>query len=178
MYSQEIEICRNKIYALCSGLCQGHLCSILWICPEVSERLVLRMSAGLSQMTMFLLTKCIIFDVYLTSVFCGISGLSGYSIVQLRLKRADSWLMMFDSQCSISNRCPLRDEVLLIKKLGYEGWKQLKDAGRRWIAEIVFSSIERVLGENPLSSINVLSWTKTPICREAKDTWDRPTYYI
>jgi hypothetical protein len=45
---------------------------------------------------------------------------------------------------TISKRCPLRrDEVLLIKKLGYEGWKQLKDAGRRWIAEIVFSSIKR-----------------------------------
>jgi hypothetical protein len=42
--------------------------------------------------------------------------------------------------------------VLLIKKLGYEGWKQLKDAGsRRWIAEIVFSSIKRILGENLIS---------------------------
>jgi DNA-binding MurR/RpiR family transcriptional regulator len=40
---------------------------------------------------------------------------------------------------------------LLIKKLGYEGWKQLKYVGRRWIAEIVFSSIKRVLGENLLS---------------------------
>lgn len=41
--------------------------------------------------------------------------------------------------------CPLRrDEVLLIRKLGYEGWKQLKPAGKRWIAEIVFSSIKRV----------------------------------
>ena len=30
-----------------------------------------------------------------------------------------------------SKGCPLRkDEVLLIKKLGYDGWKQLKDAGR------------------------------------------------
>src|SRR5215467_14449238 len=49
-------------------------------------------------------------------------------------------------------RCTLRrDEVLLIKKLGYEGWKQLKYAGRRWIAEIVLSSIKRVLGENLLS---------------------------
>ena len=38
-----------------------------------------------------------------------------------------------------ANGCPLRrEEVLLIKKLGYEGWKQLKDSGRRWIAEIVF----------------------------------------
>lgn len=48
--------------------------------------------------------------------------------------------------------CPLRrDEVLLIRKVGYHGWKQLKDAGRRWIAEIVFSSIKRVLGEDLLS---------------------------
>ncbi len=31
-----------------------------------------------------------------------------------------------------ANGCPLRrEEVLLIKKLGYEGWKQLKDSGRR-----------------------------------------------
>jgi len=48
--------------------------------------------------------------------------------------------------------CSLRrDEVLLISRLGYERWKQLKDTGRRWIAEIVFSSLKRVLGENLLS---------------------------
>jgi len=40
---------------------------------------------------------------------------------------------------------------LLIRELGYERWKQLKDAGRRWIAEIVFSSLKRVLGEDLLS---------------------------
>jgi hypothetical protein len=51
-----------------------------------------------------------------------------------------------------SKGCPLRrDEVFLVKKLGYEGWKQLKNTGRRWIAEIVFSSIKRVLGEDLLS---------------------------
>jgi hypothetical protein len=51
-----------------------------------------------------------------------------------------------------SKGCPLRrDEVFLVKKLGYEEWKQLKDAGKRWIAEIVFSSIKRVLGEDLLS---------------------------
>ena len=51
-----------------------------------------------------------------------------------------------------SKGCPLRrDEVFLVKKLGYEGWKQLKDTGRRWIAEIEFSSIKRVLGEDLLS---------------------------
>ena len=48
--------------------------------------------------------------------------------------------------------CPLRrDEVLIIKKLGYERRKQLKDTLRRWIAEIVFSSLKRVLGEDLLS---------------------------
>lgn len=48
--------------------------------------------------------------------------------------------------------CPLRrDEVTIIKQLGYEGWKQLKGAGRRWIVEIVFSAIKRVLGEDLLS---------------------------
>ena len=42
--------------------------------------------------------------------------------------------------------CPIRrDEVLLIRGIGYERWKQLKDAGRRWIVEIVFSSLKRVL---------------------------------
>jgi Transposase DDE domain len=51
-----------------------------------------------------------------------------------------------------TKRCPLlRDEVLLIRKLGYERWKQLKDTERRWIAEIAFSSLKRVLGENLLS---------------------------
>ncbi len=41
--------------------------------------------------------------------------------------------------------------MLLIKKLGYDGWKQLKDTGRRWIAEIVFPSLKRVLCEDLLS---------------------------
>ena len=45
--------------------------------------------------------------------------------------------------------CQLRTgEVLLIKKLGYQRWRHIKEAGRRWIAEIVFSSIKRVLGED------------------------------
>ncbi len=38
-----------------------------------------------------------------------------------------------------------------MKKLGYDGWKQLKDTGRRWIAEIVFFSLKRVLGDDLLS---------------------------
>ncbi|MGI0044104.1 MAG: hypothetical protein ACRD47_10365 [Nitrososphaeraceae archaeon] len=40
---------------------------------------------------------------------------------------------------------------MLIRKLGYDGWNQLKDAGRIWIAEMVFSSIKRVLGQDLLS---------------------------
>jgi len=48
--------------------------------------------------------------------------------------------------------CQLRTgEVLLIKKLGYQRWRHIKEAGRRWIAEIVFSSIKRVLGEDLFS---------------------------
>ena len=35
--------------------------------------------------------------------------------------------------------------------MGYDGWKDLKDAGRRWIVEIVFSAIKRVFGEDLLS---------------------------
>jgi hypothetical protein len=53
-----------------------------------------------------------------------------------------------------SKGCPSRrHEDLFIKKLGYEGWKQPKDTGRRWIAEIVFSSLKRALDENLLSEI-------------------------
>jgi hypothetical protein len=44
-----------------------------------------------------------------------------------------------------------RDKVFLISRLGLKRWKQLKDVGRRWIAEIVFSSLKRVLGEEILS---------------------------
>jgi hypothetical protein len=44
-----------------------------------------------------------------------------------------------------------RNEVLLVKKLGYERWKRLKDKGRRWITEIVFSSLKRVIDEDLLS---------------------------
>ena len=40
---------------------------------------------------------------------------------------------------------------LLIRKLGYDKMETLKDVGKRWIAEIVFSSIKRVLGEDLLS---------------------------
>ena len=51
---------------------------------------------------------------------------------------------------SRSKGYPLRrDEVLLIRKLGYDGWKDLKDAGRRWIVESYFLQskeyLERIL---------------------------------
>jgi hypothetical protein len=44
-----------------------------------------------------------------------------------------------------------RREVILFKKLGYEGWKNLKDYGRRWLVEIVFSAFKRMLGEELFS---------------------------
>ena len=44
-----------------------------------------------------------------------------------------------------------RREVMLFKKLGYEGWKSLKDYGKRWLVEIVFSAFKRVLGEELFS---------------------------
>jgi hypothetical protein len=49
---------------------------------------------------------------------------------------------------TLSRGSPLRrEETLLVKKLGFEGWKKLKYYGKRWMAEIVFSSFKRVLGE-------------------------------
>jgi hypothetical protein len=44
---------------------------------------------------------------------------------------AESAISIRKNASTRSKGCQLRrDEVLLIKKLGYDGWKQLKDAGR------------------------------------------------
>jgi transposase len=40
-----------------------------------------------------------------------------------------------------------RDEAIMLDALGYEGWKSVKEYGKRWLVEIVFSSFKRVLGE-------------------------------
>jgi hypothetical protein len=51
-----------------------------------------------------------------------------------------------------TRKCKSRNEqVHLIRKIGYEKDKQLKNTGQRWIAEVVFSSLKRVLGEHLLS---------------------------
>jgi hypothetical protein len=43
---------------------------------------------------------------------------------------------------------PLRkEEVLLVQRLGYDRWKELKGYGRRWMVEVVFSAFKGVLGE-------------------------------
>ncbi|MDG6940989.1 MAG: IS5 family transposase, partial [Nitrososphaerota archaeon] len=43
---------------------------------------------------------------------------------------------------------PLRkDEAILVRRVGYEKWKELKGYGKRWMAEIVFSAFKRVLGD-------------------------------
>jgi Transposase DDE domain len=51
-----------------------------------------------------------------------------------------------------TRKCKSRNEqVHLIQKIGYEKYKELKNTGQRWIAEVVFSSLKRVLGEHLLS---------------------------
>lgn len=51
-----------------------------------------------------------------------------------------------------TRKCRSRNEqVHLIQKIGYEKYKELKNTGQRWIAEVVFSSLKRVLGEHLLS---------------------------
>ncbi len=72
--------------------------------------------------------------------------------------------------------------VFLVKKLGYEGWKQLKDTGRRWIAEIVFSSIKRVLGEDLLSkkfsAQKVEAGLKVMLHNQFMNLWNNDNIYI
>jgi hypothetical protein len=51
-----------------------------------------------------------------------------------------------------TRNCKTRNEhVHLIQNIGYERYKKLKDTGQRWIAEVVLSSLKRVLGEHLLS---------------------------
>ena len=51
-----------------------------------------------------------------------------------------------------TRKCKSRNEqVHLIQKIGYEKYKELKNIGQRWITEVVFSSLKRVLGEHLLS---------------------------
>jgi transposase len=40
-----------------------------------------------------------------------------------------------------------REEAMLLDALGYDGWKSVKDYGKRWLVEITFSAFKRVLGE-------------------------------
>jgi transposase len=43
---------------------------------------------------------------------------------------------------------PLRgQEAIMMDALGYEGWKEVRDYGKRWLVEITFSAFKRVLGE-------------------------------
>lgn len=51
-----------------------------------------------------------------------------------------------------TRKCKSRNELVhLIHTIGYYKYKKLKDTGQRWIAEVVFSSLKRVLGEHLLS---------------------------
>ena len=42
--------------------------------------------------------------------------------------------------------------VLEFKKMGYKGWKQMHQYGRRWAVEGFFSSIKRIFGETVRAS--------------------------
>lgn len=51
-----------------------------------------------------------------------------------------------------TRKCKPRNELVhLIHNIGYDRYKKMKDTGKRWIAEVVFSSLKRVLGEHLLS---------------------------
>ena len=39
-------------------------------------------------------------------------------------------------------------EVLLLHRLGREGWRRAKEYGRRWLVEIFFSAFKRVMGDS------------------------------
>lgn len=66
----------------------------------------------------------------------------------LREERIEPAIKLRKNASTKSHGAPLRrQEALLVKKLGYVGWRELKDYGERWIVEIVFSSFKRVLGD-------------------------------
>jgi len=66
----------------------------------------------------------------------------------LKVKGIEPAIKVRKNARTLARGSPLRrEETVLTKKLGLEGWKQLKDYGQRWIVEIVFSSFKRVLGE-------------------------------
>jgi transposase len=40
-----------------------------------------------------------------------------------------------------------RQEAILLDALGYDGWKEARDYGKRWLVEMTFSAFKRVLGD-------------------------------
>ncbi len=61
-----------------------------------------------------------------------------------------------------TRKCKSRNEqVHLIQNIGYEKYKQLKNTGQRWIAEVVFSSLKRVLGDHLMSKKFSMQKTET-----------------
>ena len=40
-----------------------------------------------------------------------------------------------------------KQEVQIIRKIGYKGWSKLREFGRRWIVKIVISAFKRVPGD-------------------------------
>ena len=61
-----------------------------------------------------------------------------------------------------TRKCKSRNEqVHLIQNIGYDQYKKLKDTAKRWIAEVVFSSLKRVLGEQLMSKKFSMQKTET-----------------
>ena len=44
-----------------------------------------------------------------------------------------------------------RQEAILLDGLGYDGWKTVKDYGKRWMVEMVFAAFKKVLGDTLMS---------------------------
>ena len=40
-----------------------------------------------------------------------------------------------------------QQEAIMLDALGYEGWKEVREYGKRWLVEIAFSAFKRVLGD-------------------------------
>ncbi|TLY11064.1 MAG: transposase [Thaumarchaeota archaeon] len=70
----------------------------------------------------------------------------------LRERRIEPAIKLKRGSSTMSLGSPLRRrEAVLLKSVGYEGWKRLKDYGKRWMAEVVFSAFKGALGGRLLS---------------------------
>lgn len=64
---------------------------------------------------------------------------------------ADSIILDIEDSMSASEKAkwsqPRKEVAILLHGVGLDEWKRLKEYGKRWTAEAVFSAFKRVLGE-------------------------------